>query len=145
MTASYDARVSRFDEWNQRVIDEFRANAGAVGDFGRSLVLLHHTGARSGTERVTPVRGIRADPDTWWIAASKAGMPENPAWFHNLLAHPDVVIETPDDGDVPVHAVVLPRAERDAAWEQFKAASEGFASYEQRTTRVIPVVALHRR
>jgi len=137
--------VNRFDEWNQPVIDEFRASAGTVGDFGRGLVLLHHTGACSGQERISPVMGLRADADTWLIAASKGGAPENPAWFHNLLAHPDTVIETPDDGTVAVHAEQLAGAERDAAWARFTAVSEGFRQYEKRTTRVIPVVALHRR
>ena len=101
---------NRSSDWNQEIIDEFRAHGGNVSSrgFGKSLVLLHHIGARSGVERVCPVMGIRTDPDTWLVAASKAGAPENPAWYHNLLAHPDVVIETPDDGTVPVRARSLP-------------------------------------
>lgn len=134
-------------DWNANIIEEFRANGGTVQTmgFGRGLVLLHHTGARTGTERVSPVAAIRDGDDTWLVAASKAGAPDNPDWFHNLRAHPDVSIETPDDGTVEVHASVLEGEERDAAWARFTAMSEGFRSYEQKTTRVIPVVALTRR
>ena len=133
-----------FTDANQRIIDQFRANGGTVGNFGDNLVLLHHIGARSGVERVTPVMAIRDGEDTWLVAASKAGAPENPAWFHNLLAHPDVDIETPD-GVVPVHVTRLHGEERDTAWARFTAASPGFAAYEQKTDRVIPVLALRRR
>ena len=134
-------------DWNQQIIDEFRANGGDVRTmgFGRGLVLLHHRGARTGVERISPLAGIRVDEDTWLLAASKGGAPENPAWFYNLLAHPDVEIETPDDGTVPVHATQLVGDERDAGWARFTARSEGFRSYEQRTARTIPVVQLTRR
>jgi deazaflavin-dependent oxidoreductase (nitroreductase family) len=134
-------------DWNQQIIDEFRTNGGVVetNGFGRGLVLLHHRGAKTGTERVSPVAGIRDGDDAWLVAASKGGAPDNPAWFHNLLAHPDVEIETPDDGTVPVRATQLTGAERDAGWDRFKARSEGFRSYEERTTRTIPVLRLTRR
>jgi deazaflavin-dependent oxidoreductase (nitroreductase family) len=134
-------------DWNASIIDEFRTNGGLVttNGFGKNLVLLHHRGARSGTERVNPVRAIPDGDDAWFLAASKGGAPTNPAWFHNLLAHPDVEIETPDDGTVAVHATNLEGAERDAAWERFKQASDGFRAYEQRTSRVIPVLRLTRR
>ena len=134
-------------DWNQQIIDEFRANGGDVrtNGFGKGLVLLHHRGAKTGVERISPVAGIRVDEDTWLTAASKGGAPDNPAWFHNLLAHPDVEIETPDDGTVPVRATQLLGAERDAAWARFTARSEGFRSYEQRTARTIPVLQLTRR
>jgi deazaflavin-dependent oxidoreductase (nitroreductase family) len=132
-------------DWNERIIEEFRANGGSVDNFGRSLVLLHHVGAKSGTERVSPVMGIPDGDDAWLIAASKAGAPEHPAWFHNLVAHPDVEIETPDEGTVPVRAEVLAGDERDRGWARFTAASDGFRQYEQRTSRTIPVVRLTRR
>lgn len=130
--------------FDEDVIEQFRANGGQVRGFGRSLVLLHHVGARSGVERVAPAMGLR-DGDAWLVAASKAGAPEHPAWFHNLRANPEARIETPDDGEVPVRARVLEGAERDAAWARFLAASPGFGDYEARTTRTIPVVALERR
>ncbi|WP_159500507.1 nitroreductase family deazaflavin-dependent oxidoreductase [Microbacterium sp. 18062] len=136
--------TSPYARFNDPIIAEFRANGGTVSQFGRSLVLLHHVGARSGAERVTPVMAIPDGPGTWLIAASKAGADDNPGWFHNLLAHPDTEIETPD-GVVPVHAAVLRDDARDAAWARFTAASPGFQQYEQRTTRIIPVVELTRR
>lgn len=128
-------------QFNDSIIAEFRANGGTVARFGRSLVLLHHRGAKTGTERVTPVMSIR-DGDAWLIAASKAGADENPAWYHNLLAHPDVEIETADDGIVRIRATELTGVERDAAWAKFTAVSTGFRSYEERTSRVIPVLRL---
>ena len=134
-------------DWNQQIIDEFRANGGTVqtGGFGRGLVLLHHVGAKSGAERISPVAGIRTSPHTWLVAASAAGRDHHPAWYHNLVAHPDVSIETPDDGTVEVHAVDLPRPERDAGWALFLERSEGFRSYEKKTSRLIPVLELRRR
>lgn len=135
------------DDWNQNIIDEFRANDGTVttAGFGRALVLLHHLGARSGQERITPVMGIRQGADTWHVAASKAGAPDNPAWFHNLKAHPDVSIEVPGEGTVPVTARVLEGAERDTAWAHFTSVAPGFKDYEDRTSRTIPVIELQRR
>ncbi len=139
--------MADFSSWNQPIIDEFRANNGLVESrgFGRSLVLVHHIGAKSGVERIAPVMAIPADDGTWWVAASKAGAPDNPAWFHNLLAHPDIVIEVPGEGEVPVRATPLEGAERDAAWQRFVERSPAFGQYEQRTARTIPVVALRRR
>lgn len=139
--------MADFSSWNQPIIDEFRANDGLVETrgFGRSLVLVHHTGAKSGTERIAPVMAIHPDDNTWWIAASKAGAPEHPAWFHNLAAQPDVVIEVPGEGEVAVHAQELTGRERDAAWARFVERSPAFGQYEQKTTRTIPVVELRRR
>jgi deazaflavin-dependent oxidoreductase (nitroreductase family) len=131
-------------DWNEQIIETFRANGGEVPRFGRNLVLVHHLGARTGTERISPVMGFPTDDDGWLIVASKGGAPENPAWYHNLLAHPDVRIETPE-GDVDVTAQVLDPAARDDAWRRITAAAPGFAGYEQRTTRTIPVVKLTRR
>ena len=131
--------------WNDQVIAEFRANNGTVARFGRNLVLIHHLGAKTGAERVAPARAIRDDADSWLVAASKGGAPDNPGWYHNLIANPDVRIETPDDGIVEVHAEVLQGAERDEAWERFKEAAPGFRDYEQKTTRTIPVLVLRRR
>lgn len=134
-----------FEDYNDRIIAEFRANDGEVAHFGRDLVLVHHVGAKSGIERVSPLMGIRVDDDTWLIAASKAGAPSHPAWYHNLLAHPEVLIETADAGTVAVRARELIGAERDEAWTRFTTRSKSFADYEARTTRVIPVIALERR
>jgi len=134
-------------DWNQQIVDEFRRNGGTVqtAGFGRGLVLVHHVGAKSGIERVSPLAGIPTDHGTWLIAASKGGAPDHPGWFHNLKAHPDVAIETPDDGTVAVTATVLQGAARDEAWAKFIARSDAFAGYEAKTSRTIPVVELSRR
>jgi deazaflavin-dependent oxidoreductase (nitroreductase family) len=130
--------------YNQPIIDAFRANGGTVPQFGRGLVLLHHRGAKSGTERVSPVAALKTGPDTWLIAASKAGAPDNPAWYHNLLASPDIAIETPDDGELTVHVTELAGEERAEAWEAFTAVYAGFLDYQEKTDRVIPVLRLAR-
>lgn len=131
--------------WNDRVVQQFRDSGGTVTGFGRSLVLLHHVGAKTGIERVTPVMSIKRGGDTWWITASLAGSDHNPAWFHNLKAHPDVTIETADDGEVPVRVRVLADAERDDAWSRFVRLGGAFGQYQARTSRIIPVLELTRR
>ncbi|MFC5381250.1 nitroreductase/quinone reductase family protein [Aquipuribacter nitratireducens] len=131
-------------DWNQQVIETFRANGGEVPQFGRRLVLLHHLGARTGTARVSPVMSFPTEAG-WLVVASKGGAPEHPAWYRNLLAHPEVRIETPDDGEVEVVARELDPAEREDAWRRIIAEAPGFGDYERRTTRVIPVVELARR
>lgn len=134
------------DDPNAEIISEFRDANGRVQGFGRHLVLLHHVGAKTGTQRVSPVMAIRppGDEDTWWIAASKGGAPEHPQWLHNLVAAPETVIETPD-GRVDVHARVLDAHEREVAWPHFTEKSDGFRQYQDQTERVIPVVELTRR
>src|SRR5581483_2079613 len=86
------------NDFNAKVIDEFRSNGGVVGGMfeGMPMLLLHHVGAKSGTERVTPL-AYYDDDGRYVIFASKAGAPTNPAWYHNLLAHPDVRIEVGND------------------------------------------------
>ena len=134
-------------DFNAAIIEEFHAKQGVVTDaapFGDGLVLLHTIGARSGQPRINPVMGL-PDGDGWLVAASKAGAPDHPDWYHNLLAHPDITVETGDGQQVrtvDVHATDLTGEERDAAWERFKQASDGFREYEERTTRVIPVLRL---
>src|ERR1051326_2650279 len=80
---------------NQHVIDEFRANGGRVGgNFeGRTLLLLHHRGAKTGTERVNPLACQRLSDDAVAVFASKGGAPTHPDWFHNVVANPDVTVE----------------------------------------------------
>ena len=81
-------------DWNAKVIEEFRANAGVVANFGGPLLLLHTTGAKTGREHVTPVMYRKVDGG-YAVFASFAGQPRNPAWYHNLVAQPDVVIHMP--------------------------------------------------
>jgi deazaflavin-dependent oxidoreductase (nitroreductase family) len=132
------------NDWNSHVIDEFRANGGKVGGMfaGASMILVHHVGAKSGTERVSPMVYF-PDGDRLLIVASKAGAPTNPDWYHNLKAHPRVDVEVGTE-KFPVVAEELPRAERDEKWKAITSVAPGFAEYEKKTTRVIPVLALTR-
>jgi deazaflavin-dependent oxidoreductase (nitroreductase family) len=131
--------------WNDQIIDEFRANEGRVGGpfEGAPLLLLHHVGAKSGTERVTPMM-YQAVGDDLAVFASYAGEDVHPAWYHNLLANPDVTAEVGTD-TVALRARDLPADERAPIWEKQKADYPGFAGYEQKTSRTIPVVLLERR
>jgi deazaflavin-dependent oxidoreductase (nitroreductase family) len=138
-------RRSRVSDRNQKVIDEFRANDGRVGgNFeGRTLLLLHHTGAKTGTERINPLAYQRLSDDSVAIFASKGGSPTAPDWFHNLVAHPDVEVEIGTES-YPAHARVAEGAERETIWEKQKSDWSGFADYEEKTKgiREIPVVVL---
>jgi len=133
------------DNWNDTVIAEFRANEGRVGgNFeGRTLLLLHHTGAKSGTERVNPLAYQRLSDDSVAIFASQGGAPTTPDWFYNVVAHPDVEVEIGTES-YSAHARVAEGAEREAIWEQQKIDWPVFAEYETTTEgiREIPVVVL---
>jgi deazaflavin-dependent oxidoreductase (nitroreductase family) len=133
------------NDWNAKIIAEFRANDGKVGPpfEGAPLLLLHTTGAKSGQERVSPVV-YQPVGDAWAVFASKAGAPTNPDWFHNLKAKPEASIELGTE-TVPVSATVLDGAQRDEIWAKQKELMPGFADYEKATTRTIPVVLLTRR
>ena len=129
-------------DFNQAQIEEFRANHGRLGGAfeGAPVLLLHSIGARSGHERVNPVMYM-ADGDRYLVFASAAGADNNPAWYWNLRAHPDAEIEIGDER-LDVHAVELTGAERDAKYALQAEKFPGFADYQRRTTRTIPVVAL---
>ena len=132
--------------FNDRIIEEFRANGGTVttAGFGDSLVLVHSVGAISGEPRINPLMAIEQGGG-WLIAASAAGAPRHPAWYFNLLKTPDVSIET-GTATLEVHATDLAGAERDAAWRLFTDRSPGFREYEVRAgDRVIPVIRLDPR
>ncbi len=132
-------------DFNEKIIEEFRANAGKVGGpfEGAPMVLLHSKGAKTGEERVNPVV-YQADGDRFVVFASKAGADTNPAWFHNLVTNPDTVIEVGTDA-IPVVARVAEGEERERLWSTQKQVMPGFAEYEQKTSRRIPVVVLERR
>ena len=133
------------NEWNAKIIEEFRANEGKVGGFFENmpLLLLHHTGAKSGAERVNPLAYQRVG-DSLAIFASKGGAPTNPDWYHNLVAHPEASIEVGTE-TFPVTARVATGEERDRIWETQKEAFPNFAEYEQTAAgRTIPVVLLDR-
>jgi deazaflavin-dependent oxidoreductase (nitroreductase family) len=128
--------------WNDKIIAEFRASGGKVGGpfDGSTLLLLHTTGARSGQERVNPVM-YRKVGDDYVVFASKAGAPSHPDWYHNLLAHPRVSAEIGTQTHQFV-ARVAAGDERERIWSAHKSDNPGFADYEQKTTRQIPVVIL---
>jgi deazaflavin-dependent oxidoreductase (nitroreductase family) len=132
-------------DWNAKIIEEFRANGGKVGgNFeGAPLLLLHSTGAKSGQERVNPMM-YQAVGDSFAVFASKAGADTNPDWYHNVIAHPETVAEVGTE-TIEVTARVLDAEEREPIWQEQKSRYPGFADYETKTSRVIPVVLLERR
>jgi deazaflavin-dependent oxidoreductase (nitroreductase family) len=130
--------------WNQAIIDEFRANSGKVGGrfAGKTLLLLHTVGAKSGQERINPVAYV-TDADRLVIIASKGGAPTNPDWYYNILAHPRVTVEVGTE-QFQAQAAVAPEPERTRLYSQMVEMMPGFADYQRNTTRVIPVITLTR-
>ncbi len=130
---------------NERIIAEFRAHHGQVGGnfAGAPLLLLHTVGARSGQPRINPMMYL-ADGDAFLVFASKAGSDHNPDWYWNLRATPDVTIEVGTE-TIEVHATELVGTERDAKFAIQAGRYPGFAGYQQKTSRIIPVVKLERR
>ena len=128
---------------NRKIIEEFRANDGIVGGMfeGMPLLLLHHVGAKSGTERVNPLAYQRLAGASVAVFASKGGSPTNPDWFHNLVANPVVTVEV-GTGRYPAKARVATGEERERIWSAQKKAFPQFADYEAKVTRDIPVVVL---
>jgi len=136
--------MTQTTDFNAKIIEEFRANSGHVGGpfAGAPLLLLHHTGAKTDIARVSPVM-YQPVGDDLAVFASKGGAPSNPAWYHNLVAHPEAEVEVATDR-FPVVARVANDAERAPIWDKQKHDYPGFAQYESRTTRTIPVVILER-
>ncbi len=133
-----------FDKINRGVIAEFRETGGKAGGMfeGFPLVLVHHTGAKSGTERIAPLVPL-LEGDRIYIFASKGGTDENPAWYHNLVANPDTKVELGTE-TFPVRARVLTGSERDDVYARQSAIQPQFAEYQRKTSRVIPVIELAR-
>ncbi len=131
-------------DWNTALIKEFRANGGQIGGgfVGAPVLLLTSKGARTGLARTSPMMYL-ADGDRWIVFASKAGAPTNPDWYHNLVAHPRASIEVGTD-TVEVDAEVLTGEERGRLFKLQSERYPGFAEYQDKTTRVIPVLALRR-
>jgi deazaflavin-dependent oxidoreductase (nitroreductase family) len=129
-------------DFNDRIIEEFRANEGRVGGMfeGMTLLLLHHTGAKSGQARVNPL-AYQADGGRYVIFASKAGAPTNPDWYHNLKAHPHVTIEVGPD-TIDALASEATGDERDRLYATQAERHHQFAEYAERTERQIPVIVL---
>jgi deazaflavin-dependent oxidoreductase (nitroreductase family) len=132
-------------DFNQTIIDEFRANSGKVGGpfEGATVVILHTKGAKSGQPRENPLAALVDDDGTLHIFASKGGAPTNPDWYYNLKANPEVEVECGTEKFTATAAEVT-GAERDEIFGRMKVLMPGFADYEAGTSRVIPVVVLNR-
>jgi deazaflavin-dependent oxidoreductase (nitroreductase family) len=140
----YMTERSDFDEMNRKVISEFREHGGKAGGMfeGKPLVLVHHVGAKSGTERIAPLVPL-LDGNRIFIFASKGGADTNPDWYHNLVANPGTAVELGTD-TFPVTARELSGGERDEVYAKQVAVEPQFGDYERKTTRVIPVFELER-
>jgi deazaflavin-dependent oxidoreductase (nitroreductase family) len=137
--------ASAYSDFNQSVIDDFRAHGGHVSSghfFGRDLLLLTNKGARSGDLRTTPLAYTR-DGDDYVIVASKGGDDSHPAWYRNLLANPQATIEIEDE-IVPVIATEVKDEERRRLYDAHAEAHASFKDYEAKTSREIPVFILKR-
>ena len=131
------------DDFNGKVIAEFRENSGKVGGFfeGQPLLLLHHAGAKTGTERVNPLVYQQVG-GCYAVFGSAGGQPRDPQWFRNLVAHPDVSVEV-GTGTVKVRARVAESGERASIWATQKDHMPHFADYEKNAApREIPVILL---
>ena len=134
--------MSDVNERNQKIIEEFRANEGRVGGYfeGKSLLLLHTKGAKSGLERINPVACVR-DGERLVVIASKGGAPTNPDWFYNIRANPLVSIEIGTE-KFQAQADVAEEPERSRLYEKMVDMMPGFDDYRRKTTRKIPVIVL---
>jgi deazaflavin-dependent oxidoreductase (nitroreductase family) len=130
--------------WNDDVITKFRESKGTENYWGPKLIILHAIGAKSGQTHLTPVVGFRNETG-WRVVASKGGTPENPAWYHNLLAHPELDIEALENGEivvVPVTATEIGADEWEAAYAAIADEEPQFGGYLEKTDRRIPVFQL---
>ena len=128
--------------WNQKIIDEFRANDGIVGGHfeDKTLLLLHTTGAKTGKEHVNPAAYVR-DGDNYVVIASKGGAPTHPDWYYNILAHPRLTVEVGTE-TIDVEAQVTEEPERTRLYNKMVEMLPGFDDYRRKTERVIPVIEL---
>ena len=136
--------MENINDWNRQIIDEFHANGGKVGGQfeGAPMLLLTTTGAKTGQKRVNPMMYL-ADGKRLIVFASKAGAPTNPDWYHNLVAHPQVTVEVGTE-TFNAKATVLTGEGRDRLFAKQAELYPGFAEYQSKTSRIIPVVALER-
>ncbi len=132
------------NDFNQKIIAEFRANAGKVGGgfAGAPMVLLTTTGAKSGRQRTNPLVYL-PDGNRVVVFASKGGAPSNPDWYYNLRANPEVTVEVGTES-YKARAVIAQGAERDRLFAEQARRIPSFADYQKKTTRVIPVIVLER-
>ena len=139
---------ARLDDWTRNLIEDMRAHGGrpsAASGWaaGKPFVVLTSKGAKTGEDRIA-ITTYHKDGDRWVIAASKGGSDEHPAWYHNLKAHPEALIEV-DNALVPVRAIEATGSERDRLWNDHVAQLPEFGEYPKKTARVIPMFWLERR
>jgi deazaflavin-dependent oxidoreductase (nitroreductase family) len=129
-------------DYNTQIIDEFRAHHGKVAGMfaGMDLLVLTTTGAKSGEPRLKPL-AYSQDGDRYVVVASFGGAPVNPAWYHNLVAHPEATVEVGDQKFL-VHATLAHDAESDRLFEQHASKYPQFNEYKRKTTRHLPVFVL---
>ncbi len=134
--------MNRPTDWNKAIIEEFRANAGKVGGpfAGKTLLILHTIGAKSGKKHINPVAYV-TDGDRFVIIASKGGAPTNPDWYFNIVANPMVEVEI-GTGNFKSRASIAEEPERTRLYGKMVEMMPGFAEYQKKTTRVIPVIIL---
>jgi deazaflavin-dependent oxidoreductase (nitroreductase family) len=132
-------------DWNKQIIEEFRANDGKVGGrfVNTTILLLHSQGAKTGLERINPLACF-ADGQRYIIIASKGGADTNPDWYYNLLANPNVSVEVGTE-EFQALATVASEPERSQLYSKMAAINPGFAEYQKKTSRTIPVIILSRR
>jgi deazaflavin-dependent oxidoreductase (nitroreductase family) len=140
-----DPSPAGLNDFNRQLIEEFRANGGAVtGHFqGAPLLLLNHTGAKSGIVRTSPLVYTR-DGDRFVIIASKGGAPSHPDWYRNVTANPRVTVEVGSETFEADAEILAEGTERDRLYDQMASAMPNFRQYQENTDRVIPVVVLTR-
>jgi deazaflavin-dependent oxidoreductase (nitroreductase family) len=134
--------MSEVNDRNKHIIEEFRANQGRVGGYfeGKTLLLLHTKGAKSGEERINPVACIR-DGERLVVIASKGGADTHPDWYYNVIANPLMTVEVGTD-KFQVRASVAEEPERTRLYDKMVEVMPGFGDYRRKTTRVIPVIIL---
>ncbi len=129
-------------DFNAKIIAEFRSNGGNVEMFkGIPLLILHHTGAKSGTNYEIPLAYL-PDGERMVIFASNAGAEKHPGWYHNLVANPDVQVELGSGEKRAAEAVVLQGEERSRLYDTQVERVPVFGDYREKAPREIPVVAL---
>ncbi|MEU0504210.1 nitroreductase family deazaflavin-dependent oxidoreductase [Nocardia sp. NPDC005998] len=133
------------NDFNAQVIDEFRANEGKVGGMfeGARMVLITTTGAKSGRQVTSPLVYL-PDGERIVLIASNGGADKHPAWYHNLRANPEFTVEIGTES-YPAKAEVVTGTERDELYARMVEIMPGFGEYQANTSRVIPVVAVHRQ
>jgi deazaflavin-dependent oxidoreductase (nitroreductase family) len=138
--------TSSASEYNTKIIEEFRANNGRVGGewAGSPLILIHHIGAKSGTERVQPLGCFILGDGRFAIVASNGGSPTHPDWYYNLKANPGITVEVGGE-TFTVIAEELGAAARAELWPALVAEAPSLGDYQTNTTRQIPVFLLTRQ